>query len=155
MGAPTLDARDLVERLWQQTQARRQAIASTLNGLEDVEALTHSDELRYLNARWRLDVPSGLPRVGPAWKHRAKERVAQLVLHLLDRYFTDERDFLAHVVRFQNKVAVAHDELVDQLRELIDQLRDESRRLAERDELLHRLLEERVEQLEHEVGVRA
>ena len=154
MEASALDAGDLVERLWREA-AVRDDDTSWLDEFKDVERLEHSSELRELNRTWPLEVPTSLPRLGPAWKHRAKDRVARVVLSLLDRYFSHEREFLAHVTRFDNQVAAAHDELADQVRSLAEELAATSRRLRDRDELLHRLLEQRIERLEARSGVSA
>lgn len=147
MEATVLDARDIVERLWREAAASRERVSPPLD-IPEHQPLEASEELRDVNRGWPLPIPTSLPMTGPPWKQAAKAQVAGVVLHLLDRYFRDEREFLAHVVRFDNQVAVAHDRLAAQVRKLAEQLEETSRRLFEREELLHRLLEERVERLE-------
>lgn len=80
-----------------------------------------------------------------------KKRAATFVVTVLKRYFLEERDLLAHMVRFQNNVATGHDHLADELKRLHRQVQGELRRLWQRDALLFELLAQRVAEIEREI----
>jgi hypothetical protein len=144
-----VNSRELVERLWADVRLReRVETATTLPDLPVHEQLTHQEALRYLNMYWDVK-PVGLSTPpGRSLKHRAKRRAAAFVLSLFGEFLEGEREFRAHVVRVSNSLATGHDRVSTEVRELAEGVRSESRRLIDEINLLHRLLEERVEALE-------
>jgi hypothetical protein len=72
-------------------------------------------------------------------------------------YLTSHRDLnlqevLAHLLPLLSTMAERRDELVGEVRLLREALVAESERLQQRDDLLHRLLEARLDRLETEAG---
>jgi hypothetical protein len=80
-----------------------------------------------------------------------KQRAATFVVTVLKRYFIEERDLLAHMVRFQNNVATSHDQLAEELKRLHQQVPEELRRLGQRNALQFELLAQRIAELEGEI----
>jgi hypothetical protein len=165
MALSPVDARELVARLAR--TARRDDDAGPVLRLEPFPVrshVRHLEELASLNRRWVFDTaPPAAP--GSGLRARFKAFVARLVLSALERYFLDERDFLANLVRLENESAERADLLLDEVRSLERAVRDlaestraalvsEAQRLAERDELYHRLAEARIEELEAGGGSR-
>ncbi|MDQ3756384.1 MAG: hypothetical protein M3394_00820 [Actinomycetota bacterium] len=112
------------------------------------ERLQHLWELRHLNHHWDFDAPDPGQFGGPTVKGRAKGAIGRFVVHLFAKYFDDQREFYAHVVRVANALARSHDALADDLATLTRMLRDETQRLADRDAMFHALVEERLERME-------
>jgi hypothetical protein len=120
----------------------------------DFSFLVHDEERHYINSHWELDTtPADLPRVGRLGgvKARFKKRAAVFVVTVLERYFTEERHLIAHMVRFQNNIAMSHDRLAEELRQLHQQVPADARRLWQRDALLFEVLEERIVELQQEI----
>lgn len=114
--------------------------------------MQHLWDLVYLNHHWDIEQPNPAHVAGNTVKRRVKSTLARFVVHLLAKYFSDTREFRAHVVRVANALARSHDEVVDDIAKLAEALRTESRRLADRDATLHALLEERLDRLERVVA---
>ena len=153
MAEPAVDAEALVERLWEEVGAREasdQAFESLEMQLR--ERMQHLSELRHLNHHWDFAPPSAGAAAGARWRGRARNRLARFVLHVLDPYFVNQREFNEHVVRVANAYAGAIDSLADDVRALAEALSREAQRLSDRDRLLHDLLEARVSRLEGEAG---
>lgn len=156
MGEPGVVSRELVEKIWSEVAAE-DAIGkeSLLDPLPEFERLVHDGERRYLNARCVFDTTPA--QVEPAGrlrtlKGRLKRRAGHFVVAVLERYFADEQEFIAHLVRLQNKVTVHQDRLAEEVLALHHALRIESRRLRDRSTLLHRALEDRIEALERQLA---
>jgi hypothetical protein len=116
------------------------------------ERLQHLWELRYLNHHWDFELPDPSEVAKPTVKGRAKAILARFVVHFLAKYFSDQREFYAHVVRVSNAMARSHDALAQDIVTLAQTLRDEVQRLSDRDAMLHALVEERLERLERIVA---
>ena len=150
--APT-DVRELIDRFRRGTT--RPAIDAFREAggplPEPVSAhVQHEPELAYVNQHWVL--PTNPPDPAPgrflALRRRMKAAVSRTVLSVLGRYLLGEREFLAALTRFQNDVARRADTLSEELHALVVAARLEESRLRERDEILHRALEERIASLE-------
>lgn len=72
------------------------------------------------------------------------------LMHLDSHRDVDHGELMAHLVPLLTSLAERRDELIDELRLLREAIVSESRRLAERDDLLHHLLEVRLERLEQD-----
>src|SRR5581483_10791027 len=144
LGEATFRSRDLVESIWHDVAVEAQLAAEPVVGSPpDFAFLIHDEERRYINAHCELDTsPGDLPRVGRLGGLKAglKQRAATFVVTVLKRYFVEERDLLAHMVRFQNNVATNHDHVAEEVKRLYQQLPDELRRLWQRDAMLFELL---------------
>lgn len=152
MGNTSVDAETLVNQLWEDARAK-EAAQSSLDAVQvgGGERLQHLWELRYLNHHWDFELPDPAQFGGPTAKGRAKAAIARFIAHFLAKYFADQREFYAHVVRVDNALAQRYDAQADDIVRLVQALRDESRRLSDRDAMLHSLLEERLERLERAV----
>jgi hypothetical protein len=142
------NARDLVERIWERADGQLLDGEPVLPDLPDYESPEHDGDLRYVNSHWSIDPAYEGPARGGEWKVRAKERLSGSVFGVLDRYFEQERDFFAHGVRVQNKLAGWCSRLAREVRTVAQALNDESNRLVERQDVLHRRMEDRVAALE-------
>lgn len=148
MGQVVLNARELVEQLWAEARAKRD-VAEMIPDLRQSEALQHGHLLRHVNAKWELDTS---PRVeGRGFRRRVKGRMARTVASVLSGYFEGERDFLAHVVRLQNEVALRSDQSAEDIRQAVQSLRRTTTMLTDRDDRLHALVEARLDALEKAV----
>lgn len=146
MGQVVLNARELVGRLWAETEARK-VVEDTVPALPGAVSLQHGHILRHLNAKWQFDIS---PFTGNATglRRRLKVRLGRTVVSLLQGYLEEERDFLAHLVRLQNELAVRTDEAAEEVRQVVQALRASVTMLSERDDRLHALAEARLEQLQ-------
>jgi len=146
VGQVVLNARELVGRLWAETEARK-VLEDTVPSLPDAGSLQHGHILRHLNANWQFDLA---PFVGGSTgiRRRVKQRVARTVVSFLQEYFQEERDFMAHLVRLQNELAARSDESAAEVRQVVQSLRAVVTMLSERDDRLHALAEARLEQLQ-------
>jgi len=144
------NADELVARVWEEAAARAASIEPlTPDEATAPEALALDGQLAYLNQHWAFATSPATPASSRA--RRTRERVARL-LAFPSRYFAEEREFLAHTVRFANEVARRTDDLAAADTRLRRDLRAEARRLADRDQTLHDLLEARVAALEARVA---
>ena len=142
---------------------------------ERLERLREHPDLDYLNRCWRFHTAPLPTSPGPfqrlrGWIHA---KISGIVVSVLTRYFRQERDFLANLVRVQNEMARRLDDLADgagrslevqnEMARRIDLLTHEMRtldgathrfsvafreafaELEERDEILRMLLEKRLE----------
>ena len=147
-----VSSRELVEEIWRRVATGRDArLESTLREPPPFPQLNHDFERHYINAhclldRQAADVPAAPPLA--ALKRRAKRRAAAFMMAVLERYFSSEEDFLAHLVRFQNSIAEGHDQLAQEVTSFHQASRVELDRLRERMALLQYSLERRIEALE-------
>jgi hypothetical protein len=149
MGAPRVNAKELVERLWRDVKGREQAEEmSAVPTLRKLDLTADDATLRDLNLMWDIAIPEAPAPANGSLRDKAKHRVASFVLGLLRPYFEEERHFRARLVQMLNTLSANEDALAGEIRELATALRLESRRLAERADLLHRLLENRLADLE-------
>jgi hypothetical protein len=158
MNEGTTVARELVERLWTSSEeGQRTAAEPRVAALTPSEHIVHQPDLAYLNRRWIwASEPEGGTGGSPlGLRRRLKAAFARLVMGSMARYFVEERAFIEHLVRFQNDVAKKSDRLSDELREVaaVDRstivwMQDRLDELSRRNDLLHCLLEARVERLE-------
>jgi hypothetical protein len=138
-----------VERLWRDVKRREQVDELvTVPTLPTPEKLQENSTLRALNLLWDIPIPSAPPAEGQSLKGRAKYRLAAFVLGLLQPYFEEERNFRARSVQMLNTYAGNEDALAAEIRQVADALQTEARRLADRSELLHSLLEQRLDELQ-------
>lgn len=152
MGAPGVSAKELVERLWRDVRGREQ-----MEDLTEVPTLPPRDStaenatLRTLNVIWDFPLPQA-PAAGASLKGRAKRRAATFVIELLRPYFEEDQHFRARTVQMLNTLSHHEDGVADEVRQVAIALRLESQRLSERFDLLHRLSENRIADLEGEAG---
>lgn len=148
MADADVSVRELVGRLWEQADDSLLEGDTVLAPLSDFDSPEHDADLRYLNDHWQIDpAAEGPPDGGPQWKAKAKDRMAATVFGVLDRYFTQEKEFFAHGVRASNMLAGWSTRLAREVRLVAEALNDESHRLRDRQDVLHRRLEVRVAEL--------
>ncbi|MEA2627192.1 MAG: hypothetical protein QOD06_3237 [Candidatus Binatota bacterium] len=157
-GAP-IDARRLVEEVWREAEAERVPPRPFVpTSLPPADHIQHRPELAQMNRAWLFDLDGGpAPSGALAPVKRALRALARrVVLPVMSSYLVREREFLENLVRFENDLARRADELAEEtrtvarsVRELGDLVRVELERLRDRQDRLHRLLEARVEDLEH------
>ena len=153
----TTVARELVERIWKDPpEVPRPNAAPVVATLPPSDHIVHRPDLGYLNRRW---VWANEPETngGPSFglRRRLKARLARLIASSIDYYFVEERAFIERLVRFQNDVATKSDQLSDEIRQvaaadhsLVAWMQDRIDDLSRRNDLLHGLLEARIERLE-------
>ena len=146
MGESGINSREMVERIWHEVALRETLAAEPLDQSPPRFVELHHDmERHYLNARCVLDTrPSEVPAAPPLSRFKAhlKRRAGNFIVATLHRYFAEEQEFMAHLVRFQNNVAESHDQLARELAALHYTLRVESIALKQRIALLDEALGE-------------
>jgi hypothetical protein len=151
-----VSSRELVDRVWHEVARREALVAEPIDHKPFRPApLEHDPERHYINARWKLDTaPAPLGGVGAlaSVKARMKRRAGLFVVAVLDRYFSDESEFLAHLVRYQNNVADAHDQLALEVASLDHAMRVESHALKQRMAIVLEAVEELQRAPRHEAG---
>lgn len=156
--ASDISARELTRQLWEEVAAERALRTNPHAGLGDYDRLINDSERHYLNSRYVLRRSPRGSEGGERWLRvngALRLRAAQFVLRVLERYFDDEQEFLAHLVRLQNTVTANIDRLSAEVRQLESLLQAESERLGAADAILHARLEERINALEEQVaGIR-
>lgn len=148
MADADVSVRELVGRLWEQADGSLLEGDAVLAPLSDFESPEHDSDLRYLNDHWQIDPAAEGAPDGPQWKAKAKDRMAAAVLGVLDRYFNQEKEFFAHGVRASNMLASWSARTAREVRLVAEALNDESHRLCDRQDVLHRRLEARIADLE-------
>jgi hypothetical protein len=147
-----VNTRELVERLWAEAAAESALQEGfSLDALPDFERLTHHEERRYLNAHCVFDRSPSLGGRGgllAGFKERAKARGGRFVMHVLQRYFDQDQEFRAHLVRLQNTLTDEHDRARMEVRQVHESFRAETARMWQACAAMHRALEDRVEALE-------
>jgi hypothetical protein len=151
----TTVARELVERLWKDPpEAPQPSHVPVVPTLPPSDHIVHRPDLGYLNRRWVWTNDAGTNGRG-GFRRRLKLRLARLIARSIDSYFAEERAFIEHLVRFQNDVARKSDQLSDEIRHvaatdrsLVAWMQDQIDDLSRKNELLHGLLEARIERLE-------
>ena len=151
MADADINARELVQRIWSHAESDLLAPDPVVPELPTYESPEHNGDLRYLNSHWEID-PAPEAAGSGAIKDRAKDRMTATVLGVLHRYFEQEREFFAHTVRFSNHIAGWGGRMAREVRLVQQSLGDESRRLIERQDVLHRRLELRIEELEQRIA---
>jgi len=152
MADADINAQQFVREVWERAEGELLSPHPVVPNLPEYESPEHDGDLRYLNSHWSIDpAPEGFRSNNPM-KDKAKDRVAGTVLSVLHRYFAQERDYFAHVVRFSNRMAEWGGRMAREIRVVQQSLHDESRRLIERQDVLHRRAEERIEALERRVA---
>jgi hypothetical protein len=146
-----VNARDLVQEVWDEVAAERARRPPVTASLPDCDRLLEDRERRYINSRYVLD---RAPLDGGAGGAKAKlrARAAHFIVRVLGGYFNDEEEFLAHLVRLQNTITVHIDRLSVEVRQLEASLQAESAHLRAADIALHTRLEDRVAALEAEMA---
>lgn len=147
MADEDVNVREMVARLWEKADESLAEGEPVLAQLPDFRSPEHDVDLRYLNEHWQIDPAVEKVPDGPEWKTKAKDRMAATVFGVLDRYFTQEREFFAHGVRTSNLLAEWIARLAKEIRLVATDLNDESHRLRDRQDVLHRRLEVRVAEL--------
>lgn len=121
--------------------------------LDPVDRMQDDPDLAYLNRHWQLATATPVVAGGPFVRVRRwlKAQASGVVESVLARYFQEERDLLANVVRVQNELARRIDALAQEVRVLDGAtyrfsaaFREACADLRERDEVLRRLLERRL-----------
>jgi hypothetical protein len=110
------------------------------------------EELSYINRHYSLpfsyQAPGGLLT---RMKRILRRLAGRAVFGVLHGYLLEERDFLANLVRLQNELSLRIDRLSTEVGSLAMATSD-AHRLVEQSEILHRLLERRIESLEQQIG---
>lgn len=152
--ATEVTARELVEQIWAEVEAERALRPEPQAGLGSYDRLLEDGERHYINSRYVLN-RSPRDDAGASSGRlplRLRARAARFVVHVLGGYFADEEEFLAHLVRLQNRITVEIDRLGEEVRQVEELVRAESDRLRSADTVLHTRLEERVQALEEELA---
>jgi hypothetical protein len=147
-----VSARELVDRIWAEVAAEQASrFGTSLEPLPPFDSLLHDEERRYINAHCVFDrtpaevTSGGMMRM---LKKRTKARAGHFVMKVLERYFDDDQEFRAHLVRLQNTLTVEHDRLSAEVRAVHEALRSEVDRLWQAYAAMHSALEDRVRALE-------
>ena len=152
MADPDVSTRDLVDRIWAEVAAEQASrFETSLEPLPAFDLLLHDEERRYINAHWAFSrAPSAVDCSGTmrGLKKRAKARAGHFVMKVLARYFDEDEEFRAHMVRLQNTLTVEHDRVSVEVRDVHDTLRSEVDRLWQAYAAMHAALEDRVRALE-------
>jgi hypothetical protein len=149
---PDVSTRELVDRIWAEVAAEQASrFETSLEPLPTFEPLLHDEERRYINAHWAFGrTPAEVKSSGTmrSLKKRAKSRAGYFVMRVLERYFDEDQEFRAHLVRLQNTLTVEHDRLSLEVRDVHEALRAEVDRLWQAYAAMHAGLEDRVRALE-------
>jgi len=154
MGASPVRSRVIVEELRDalvELQARPRV---DVTFAEPSEPMADAKELAYLNGRHALDPLPPTPARGALGSLRRAVRrgASRWVAWVIERYYLrDERTFLENLVRVQNRFAERADRSDRHMRQLasaFERLVAQAESVKERGEILHRLLEERIELLD-------
>lgn len=152
MAEPGVSTRELVDRIWAEVAAEQASrYEASLEPLPTFDLLLHDEERRYINAHWAFArTPAEVMSSGSmrTLKKRAKARAGRFVMKVLERYFDEDEEFRAHLVRLQNTLTVEHDRLSIEVRDVHEALRTEVDRLWQAYSAMHAALEDRVRSLE-------
>lgn len=149
MGASGVNATELVEQLWRDIKRRdRSEELTEVLSLPSRESTADSATLRALNVIWDIPIPEAPALTSSSLKARARHRAATFILGLLRPYFEEEKHFRARAVQMLNALSSNDDAIADEVRQVAVALRVESQRLVERADLMHELLEARLDTLE-------
>lgn len=142
-----ISSRELVEDIWRRVARDREArIESHILPLPELASLNHNMERHFINRHCVLErKPSELASAKPlsGLKAKVKRRAALFTMAVLEHYFSEEEVFIAHLVRFQNNIADAHDDLARQITNLHRGVRLEFERLTSRVASLEEALQSR------------
>lgn len=152
MAEAGVSSRELVDRIWAEVSAEQATrFETSLEPLPAFDLLLYDEERRFINAhcvfkRTPSEVHSG--GMMRSLKKKAKARAGHFVVKVLDRYFDEDQEFRAHLVRLQNRLTVEHDRLSLEVRDTHEALRSEVDRLWQAYAAMHSALEDRVSLLE-------
>jgi hypothetical protein len=125
---------------------RETALSESLDQSPRFVELSHDMERHYLNAHYIFEAPPGEATAVPplaSLKAGLKRRAGRFIIGTLERYFADEREFMGHLVRFQNNIAENHDHLAREVSRLHNAYRVELLSLKQRVALLDEIVRER------------
>jgi hypothetical protein len=141
---------EVVDGIWASVRLRGGSTRKSLLN-EDPRYIELSNDLErhYINAHCVLSQPALVPAARPFRKLKTvvKQRASLFVTQVLRNYLRDEEDFLAHLVRFQNNIAEAHDALVRSHAELQHATQLEFESVRQSMILLERSMEENLARL--------
>jgi hypothetical protein len=152
LAEPGVSTRELVDRIWAEVAAEQASqLETSLEPLPAFDQLLHDEERRYINAHCVFSrTPSDVTTGGGmrTLKRRTKARAGHFVMKVLERYFDEDQEFRAHLVRLLNTLTVEHDRLSAEVRETHEALRCEVDRLRQAYAAMHSAMEDRVRALE-------
>lgn len=158
MGDSDLKSEELVERISREAAGRRNAApAVPPERLEFTrqEPLGHLSEVAFLNEQAPLELVRSRGFLA-GLRHRFKARVAMPLLMILRPVVVTQVALLNNVVNRIDLLLDRSDQLVARMNEVADEVHEgvhlESQRVEERAQLLHDLLEARVERLERQAA---
>jgi hypothetical protein len=153
MGNPDLKSEELVERISREAAARgkpRPAGIESVNFSRE-EPLGQLSEVAFLNEHAPLElVPSRGFLAG--LRYRFKSRVAMPLLMILRPVVVTQVALLNNLVNRIDLLLDRSDRLAARLNEVVDEVNYGSQRVEERAQLMHDLLEARVERLERQAA---
>ncbi len=153
MGDPDLKSEELVERISREAAARRKPTPAKAKSVDfpREEPLGQLPEVAFLNEQAPLElVPSQGALAG--LRHRFKSRVAMPLLMILRPVVVTQVALLNNVVNRIDLLLDRSDRIAARMNEVADEVHFESKRVEERVQLLHDLLEARVERLERQAA---
>jgi hypothetical protein len=153
MGDPDLKSEELVERISQEAAGRRNAKVEEPERLKfsREEPLGRLPEVAFLNEHAPLELASSRG-VLAGLRYRFKARVAMPLLMILRPVVVTQVSLLNNVVNRIDLLLDRSDRLALRLNEVADEVHHGSQRVEERAQLLHDLLEARVERLERQAA---
>lgn len=154
MGERRVSASDLVDWLRREMTAPSEPPAPQLPSVRSVDPLQLGTELAYLNHHWVLETGAAPSRRTPIGVLR---RLAKRIAHrtftsALSRYFLDEREFLANLVRLLNDLTKRVDELGAEIRLMSGGLQEVFRVSQEADSRMKDAVERRQRSLEERLA---
>ena len=153
MGNPDLKSEELVERISREAAARRKPPAEEPERLDfsREDPLGQLSEVAFLNEHAPLElVPSQGLLAG--LRHRFKSRIAMPLLMILRPVVVTQVGLLNNIVNRIDLLLDRSDRIAARLNEVVDEVNHGSQRVEERAQLLHDLLEARVERLERQAA---
>ncbi len=153
MERPVVFSRSVVEELCKELDALAAPLKIDLPVVcPTTEPLRTAEALAHLNRSWVLDTRPSLSATGRFARSRnvLKRIVSRLVIGTLERYFLEERAFLENLVRLENRLVERTDDNAGQMRSIARAVDDIARCVEwvdERGEILHRLLDDKLQRL--------
>lgn len=141
-----------MEQVWRRVALREELTSEPkIPAAPHFAKLEHDMERHIVNRRCILDRSPAVPP-GAGWLKRVKtplkRRAGTFLVTVLDRYFDDEQQFLAHLVRLQNNIAESHDHLAQDVTDLHRHVRDEALSLRRHIALLEESIDEKIAALQ-------
>lgn len=152
MGNPDLKSEELVERVSREAVERRKPTRERIESVEfSREEPVGLSEVAFLNEHAPLElVPSRGFLAG--LRYRFKSRIAMPLLMILRPVVVTQVTLLNKLVNRIDLLLNRTDQLAVRLNEVVDEVNYGSQRVEERAQLLHDLLEARVERLERQAA---